>query len=122
MSDVNVKHPSPGQLAAFELGRLGQAESVAIQSHLAACENCRHLMEALESDTLPPVAQAISGTIGVPPLSGAIDQKRSEAPTVLPQAAPQTPCFPLPATLMDHPRYRVLQLLGTGGMGAVYKA
>jgi hypothetical protein len=46
----------------------------------------------------------------------------NEANTLPPSSAPAPALGDIPAPLADHPRYRVLGLLGSGGMGAVYRA
>ena len=101
MTAVELEHPTGSVLTAYSLGELGEAELAGIDAHLAECEVCRQVVEGVAPDTLVALLR-----------SAATDVIKCDAPTA---ATPQ-------AALKDHPRYRVGELLGVGGMGAVYKA
>lgn len=107
----HLTHPAIEQLQGFASSQLAADEMAILRNHLRICSECQNVIQRLRNND--PVGETRNENAEAQALqTKPLGQLKDEANANL----------PIPAALAHHPRYKVLNLLGAGGMGTIYRA
>lgn len=104
------EHPPRSDLEAFVQGTLEESERQRLEMHVSDCSSCCELLRSIPEDPLVQRLRTVES-------ASLIELSVSEV-----EFDGSGPIQNLPREMIEHPRYRILEPLGAGGMGVVYRA
>jgi serine/threonine protein kinase len=111
MNNRELAHPNRSQLEWFVHGKLEDEERERIEQHVAECDSCCEILRSVPHEPLVERMRCTDTSTGETMSASMPDTERR---TKIESG--------IPAELVDHPRYRIIEQLGAGGMGVVYHA
>jgi serine/threonine protein kinase len=116
-SKAPQQHPSDETLSGLAKNLLATEDTVVVQQHVSRCKRCQSVMDEFRMEN------SIGNSVATEP-SKLTEPVPSSSPKYV--ASKQTEPKPdkqtvsIPIELRDHPQYKVLSLIGRGGMGNVF--
>lgn len=108
MSKDSNPHPSHDELAAFLAGRLDLQQQSRVERHVQDCDRCCRVLQEQPEDTLVERLRDAETSFGTSAPNRQQDRRITDQR--------------IPPPLRDHQRYRVIERIGFGGMGVVFRA
>mgnify|MGYP001338038661 CR=1 FL=1 len=108
---ADLKHPSQEQLRSFVKNRLDQADMALIRNHLRMCVDCQQFLQNANTDSDPSSETH----------NALADASHVSTQPIIP-VGDKADLAELPLVLANHSRFNVISMLGSGAMGAVYRA